>query len=189
MTGEITNLLDEFVRGDRSALEKLLPLVYAELRGLAAACFRNEHAMVTLQPTALVHEAYVRMVGSRFNGFEGRGHFFRMAATLMRHILVDHARERAAQKRGGHRTTLHDAMAAGEPVLVDVLDLNQALEQLEAIDPDLSRIVELRYFGGLSVEETAECLNLSAPTVKRRWGAARAWLSRELKGRPSAQGA
>lgn len=189
MAGQVTQLLDQLVNGDRSALEKLLPLVYTELRALARACFRDEHEGATMQPTALVHEAYLRLVDARFSGFESRKQFFGMAATLMRRILVDHARERAAAKRGGQRTTLHDYLAAAEPVTIDVLDLSDALARLEELDPNLGRIVELRYFGGLSVQETAECLELSAPTVKRRWSSARAWLSRELKGQERSQGA
>jgi RNA polymerase sigma factor (TIGR02999 family) len=189
MPGDVTQLLDDLVRGDRSALDRLLPLVYTELHRLACACFRYEHGNITLQPTALVHEAYFRLVDARFSGFEGRKQFFGMAAALMRRILVDHARERAAQKRGGCKTVLDEAahMSTSEPV--DLLDLHDALDRLETLDPDLGKIVELRFFGGLSVDETADTLGISTPTVKRRWSAARAWLGRELAGGTRACGA
>lgn len=182
MAGEITQLLEDLTRGDRAALNRLFPLVYPEMRRLAAACLRHEAGNVTLQPTALVHEAYLRLVDAKFSGFEGRRQFFGMAAVLMRRILVDGGRERAAQKRGSCKTTLREGMAAGEPESVDVLDLDEALIRLEAVHPDLGRVVELRYFGGLSVQETAETLGISTPTVKRRWSTARAWLWLELRG-------
>lgn len=185
--GQVTELLDELARGDKSALDRLLPLVYAELRALAAAHFRGERGEQTLRPTALVHEAYLRLVSSSFNGFEGRRQFFGLASTMMRRILIDHGRERAARKRGGHRVTLADGIAVASDEVVDVLDLGDALDRLLQLDPDLCRVVELRWFGGFSVEETADLLQISTPTVKRRWSAARAWLSHELRpGRKSA---
>lgn len=188
MPGDITRLLNDLARGDRSALNTLLPLVYDELRRIAGSCSRGEERSATLQPTALVHEAYLRLVETRFSGFESRKQFFGLAATLMRRILVDHARERAALKRG-REVTLLDYPADdknGDPL--DLLELNEALEQLEKLDPELGRVVELRFFGGLSVEETADVMGISTPTVKRRWSSARAWLGRKLRGKRRAQG-
>jgi RNA polymerase sigma-70 factor, ECF subfamily len=182
--GDVTVLLGELTRGNESALDKLLPLVYDELHRLARGYFRDEKADHTLQATALVHEAYLRLVDVRYRGFESRRQFVGFAAALMRRILVDHARERRAQKRGGYKTTLDESIAVSPAEEVDVLALDEALSRLEAIDPDQSRVVELRYFGGLSIEETAELLEISAPTVKRRWSSARAWLKRELRGKP-----
>ena len=186
-SGDVTRLLDDLARGDRSALDKLLPIVYADLRALAASYFRSERGDHTLQPTALVHEAYLRLVGARFSGFENRRQFFAMAATLMRRILVDHAREHAAGKRSGHRTVLTDGVAPAQAMSIDSLVLGEALERLENSDPDLCRVFDLRYFGGLSVEEAAAVLEISEPTVKRRWSAARAWLGRELRSRITAR--
>jgi RNA polymerase sigma factor (TIGR02999 family) len=180
--GEVTRLLGDLADGDRTALDKLLPIVYADLRALAASCFRSERGDHTLQPTALVHEAYLRLVPSKFSGFENRRQFFAMASTLMRRILVDHARERAADKRSGHRTVLTDCVAPAQAMSIDSLVLGDALERLENSDPDLCRVFDLRYFGGFSVEEVAAVLQVSEPTVKRRWSAARAWLGRELRG-------
>lgn len=182
--GDVTVLLGELTRGNESALDRLLPLVYDELHRLARGYFRDEKADHTLQATALVHEAYLRLVDVRYRGFESRRQFVGFAAALMRRILVDHARERRAQKRGGYKTTLDESIAVSPAEEVDVLALDEALSRLEAIDPDQSRVVELRYFGGLSIEETAELLEISAPTVKRRWSSARAWLKRELRGKP-----
>src|SRR5579884_2420603 len=178
--GDVTKLLGNLSKGDDSALSKVFPLVYDELHRLARACFRDENNQNTLQPTALIHEAYLRIVDAKFRGFDSRRQFTAFAATLMRRILVDHARERHAQKRGGFKTSLKDDMAQSAQEEVDVLALDEVLARLEAIDPELSRIVELRYFGGLSVEETAAILQVSEATVKRRWAGARAWLRREL---------
>ena len=184
--GDVTMLLGELAGGDKAAVDKLLPLVYDELHRLALACFHGEQPDHTLQPTALIHEAYLRLVDVRYRGFENRRQFIGFAATLMRRILVDHAREKQAQKRGGHKTTLIESMAIARVGEVDLLDLDQALTRLEKIDPIQCQVVDLRYFGGLSIEETAELLGLSAPTVKRRWNSAKAWLRRELKKRGAA---
>jgi RNA polymerase sigma factor (TIGR02999 family) len=162
-----------------------LPAVYAELRRQAGRAMRRESPENTLQATALVHEAYLRLVDQRRVVWRNRAHFFGLAAQLMRRILVDHARERHAAKRGGglRQLTISEANApAPSPPDegVDVLALHEALERLAALDPDQARLVELRYFGGLSIEETAEALDVSPATVKREWAIARAWLRREL---------
>ena len=179
--GDITMLLGELAGGDKAAVDKLLPMVYDELHRLALGCFQGEQAGHTLQPTALIHEAYLRLVDIRYRGFENRRQFISFAATLMRRILVDHAREKHAQKRGGHKTTLVESMAIARVGEIDLLALDQALARLEKIDPSQCQVVDLRYFGGLSIEETAEVLGIAEPTVKRRWSSAKAWLRRELK--------
>jgi RNA polymerase sigma-70 factor (ECF subfamily) len=186
LKAEITDLLAAWSGGDRAALDRLLPLVYAELRRVAARRLARERAGHTLVPTALVHEAYLRLVEQHSAQWQGRAHFFGVAAELMRRILVDHARARAAAKRGAGQT-LVSLDAAREPrgpgaPDVDVLALNAALDRLAELDPRQARIVELRYFGGLSVDETALILDLSPATVKRAWTMARAWLFRELGG-------
>lgn len=161
-----------------------MPSVYAELRRLAAAYLRRERPGQTLQATALVHEAYLRLLGERHASWQNRAHFCAIAAQSMREILIERARRRRAAKRGGkwHRTTLTDAVpeAAGPPV--DVEALHEALGRLAAFDPVRARIVELRYFGGLTIEETAEVLGRSPATIKRGWALASAWLRRELAG-------
>jgi RNA polymerase sigma factor (TIGR02999 family) len=181
---DVTQLLLAWGAGDRSAGDRLLPAVYAELRRQAARAMRREPTEHTLQATALVHEAYLRLVDQRRVVWQNRAHFFGVAAQLMRRILVDHARARHAAKRGGaaQQLTLHDADAAavsGEE-RVDVLALHEALERLAALDAVQARLVELRYFGGLNIEETAQALDVSPATVKREWAIARAWLRREL---------
>ena len=181
--GDVTLLLGEMVGGNKSAVDKLLPLVYDELHRQALACFQGEERGNTLQPTALIHEAYMRLVDTRYRGFENRRQFIAFAATLMRRILVDHAREKRAQKRGGNKTALDESMLVTRVGEVDVLELDQALARLDAVDADQCRVVELRYFGGLSIRETAQALEISEPTVKRRWASARAWLRREMRGR------
>jgi RNA polymerase sigma factor (TIGR02999 family) len=171
--------------GEPAAADRLLPVVYAELRRQAARAMRREESGHTLQPTALVHEAYLRLAEQRVT-WRSRGHFFGVAAQLMRRILVDHARERHAAKRGGGVQSI--TLAGNEPADaasradqdVDVLALHEALERLTALDPEQGRLVELRYFGGLNIEETAEALGISPATVKREWAVARAWLRREL---------
>lgn len=180
--GEVTTLLQDWRDGDRAALDRLLPLVYAELRVQARSLLRGEGALRTLQPTAVVHEAFVRLVGGEPVSWQDRAHFFGVASRLMRQVLVDHARARLALKRGGGatRVELESAGAATPPPQVDVLALHEALERLAALDHDQVRIVELRYFGGLTVEETAEVLGTSPATVKRDWASARAWLLNEL---------
>ena len=183
---EITQLFRQMSAapgGQQALLERLLPLVYRELRRQAAGYLRKERAGHTLQPTALVHEAYLRLIDQRDVRWENRAHFFGIAAQAMRRILVDHARGRRRVKRGGadQRVTLTEGALVVEQRSVDVLDLDAALERLAALDPRQARVVELRYFGGLSVEETAEVLDISPATVKREWSMAKAWLSAELK--------
>jgi len=180
--------LDELVArasaGDQPSLDTLLPLVYDELRRLAAAYLRRERPGQTLQPTALVHEAYLRLLKDRPDRWQNRAHFCAIAAHSMRQILIERARARDAQKRGGGgaKVTLDEGMMAGAPRPIDFLALDDALERLAALDAEQARIVELRFFGGLSVEETAEALGSSPATIKRRWTLARAWLARELEG-------
>ncbi len=180
---EVTRLLDRWGGGDREALEQLMPLVYAELRGLANGYLRGERSEHTLQPTALVHEAYLRLAGQRVETWESRGHFFGVAAQLMRFILVDHARRKARDKRGGDacRVPLDEAVLTYEARSIDLLDLDDALAALVLLDPRQAEIVELRFFGGLSIEETAEALALSPATIKREWCVARAFLHRRLR--------
>ncbi len=167
-------------------VEELLPVVYEELRRLASSYLRRERDAQSMQPTALVHEVYLRLLKDKPMLFQNRAHFCAIAATAMRRILVERARARHALKRGGPvpRVTLDESLAADPASArggVDVLALNQALERLESMDPARARIVELRYFGGLSVEETAAELDMSPATVKRHWSVARAWLARELE--------
>jgi RNA polymerase sigma factor (TIGR02999 family) len=180
---DITQLLQAWNTGDESALERLLPLVYPELRQVAHNHFRRESPGLTLQPTALVNEAYLRLVQLKRMTWQDRTHFFAMCSRLMRQILVDAARARGVAKRGGSaaRTTFDEgALPAGDP-LPDVVALDDALHALERVDPRKSRVVELRFFGGLSVEETAAVLNVSTDTVMRDWKFAKTWLFRELR--------
>ena len=180
--GEITQLLAELSKGNRHAEAKLVPLVYNELRRLAGRYMRRERSDHTLQPTALVHEAYIRLVEQRGVNWQSRAHFFGVAAELMRRILVDHARSRQAAKRGGmqQRVEIDDPMLATAKESTDLLALDEALARLGELDPRQSRIVELRFFGGMTVEETAEVLSISPKTVKRDWSVARAWLHAEI---------
>lgn len=180
--GEVTRLLDELGRGDKAAFDRLLPLVYDELHRLARQYFRRERSEHTLQPTALVHEAYLRLVDQRETRWESRGHFLAMAATLMRRILLDYARKHHAARRGGlaQKVMLEDSMALTEQKSIELIALDSALTRLAVLDSEQARLVELRYFGGLSVEETAEVMQVSSATVKRNWASARAWLYREL---------
>jgi RNA polymerase sigma factor (TIGR02999 family) len=179
---EITRLLDDWSRGDRSALDKLTPLVHAELRRIARHQMKRERPGHTLQATALVNEAYLRLAGQDRLGWQDRAHFFAACAQIMRHILIDHARAHARDKRGGGalHVPLEDAHALAAGGNVDTLALDEALCALEAIDPQKGRIVELRYFAGLSIEETAEVLGISPTTVRREWRRARAWLYRSI---------
>jgi len=181
--GEVTRLLGELDRGDKDAANHILPLVYDELHRLARSYFRRERGEHTLQPTALVHEAYIRLVDQRAP-LESRGHFMALAATQMRRILLDYARKHQAARRGagGQKVLLEDTMAISHQKPVDVLALDAALDKLNALDADQSRVVELRFFGGLSVEETAEAMGVSPATVKRSWSSARAFLHREITG-------
>lgn len=171
---------------DRQSLDALLPVVYQELRRLAAAYIRREKPGATLQPTALVHEAYLRLRKDRPARWQNRAHFCAIAAHSMRQILIERARARNAQKRWGDkaRVTLDEALIRGAEPSVDLLALDRAIERLAALDPDQARIVELRFFGGLTVEETADVMGTSPATVKRHWTVARAWLARELEGTP-----
>jgi RNA polymerase sigma-70 factor, ECF subfamily len=182
-TQSVTGLLQAWASGDQAALDELLPLVYDDLRRQARRYMRAQPAGHTLQTTALVHEAYLRLVGQSSVEWKGRAHFFGVAAKAMRSILVDHARARGAAKRGGSaRTiTLDEARAiAGPQASVDVLALDEALGRLAELDSRKSQLVELRYFGGLGIEEAAAVLGVSPATVKREWTTARAWLRREL---------
>ena len=177
---EVTALLKAWSGGERGALERLLPLVYGELRRLAASYMRQERPDHTLQPTALVHEAYLRLVDQNVS-WQNRAHFFGIAAKMMRRILVDHARRRQAAKRNApiYRLSPPEGLA-GPDRDPELLGLDQALGDLEALDPRQARIVELRFFGGLGVEETAVVVGVSSATVKREWRTARAWLRREI---------
>jgi len=184
--GEVTRLLVAWNAGDHDAVERLMPLVYAELRRIAERQFRRERVGHTLQPTAVVHEAYFRLVDQTRVTWKNRGHFFAIAAQAMRRILIDHARAREADKRGGRedRVTLDVGIASPEPADdVDLLALDEALVRLKELDAPQARIVELRFFGGLSIDETAEAMETSPSSVKREFRSARAWLFREL-GRP-----
>lgn len=182
--GDITALLSDLRNGDRSAEARLVPLVYAELHRIAARYARRERSGHTLQPTALVHEAYMRLVGDD-RRWTDRRHFFAVASSLMRNILVDYARSRNAAKRGGGaRVELKDSDRSQPPGrLEDLLSLDEALSRLSKLDERQCRIVEMRFFGGLSEEEIAEVLGISARTVKRDWTLARAWLHNELSRR------
>jgi RNA polymerase sigma-70 factor (ECF subfamily) len=175
-------LLGEMRRGKREALDRLVPMVHDELRRMAAGYLRRERPDHTLQPTALVNEAYLRLVDQRDLDWKDKAHFLGVAAHLMRLILVDHARARRAEKRGGDavRVPIEDAVVAAMERDVDLLALDESLERLEVLDPQLARVVELRYFGGLTTRETAEVLSVSTATVEREWSTARSWLKREL---------
>jgi len=180
---QVTALLNDWTGGNRGALDRLLPLVYAELRRIAARQLRAERVNHTLQPTALVHEVYLKLVDQRQVDWRGRAHFFGVAAQVMRRILVDHARRHAAGKRGQGIpcVSIDDAQelpaAVGGP---PVIALDDALDRLQQMDADLARIIELRAFGGLTVEEAAHVMNVSPSTAKRGWRTAKAWLNREL---------
>lgn len=182
--GEVTRLLLAWSRGDRDALDALVPHVYAELRRQADRYLVRQRSGHTLQATALVHEAFLRLVDQTHASYKDRAHFFAVASRAMRQILVDHARRRTAGKRGGGATrlALEDAIAAVPARGVDLVALDDALARLEKLDPEQSRLVELRFFGGLTVEETAVVLGCSPATVKRSWSSARAWLYGELAG-------
>ena len=179
---QVTKLLKDWSVGDQSAADKLMPLVYEELRRLAHQYMRREKPGNTLQTCALVNEAYVRLVDQSQIQWESRSHFFGIAARLMRQILVDQARRRNFAKRGGGaiRVSLNEATAVAQEQSASVMALDDALKSLEKIDPRKSRIVELRFFGGMSIEETAEALRVSPGTVMRDWTFARAWLQKEM---------
>jgi RNA polymerase sigma-70 factor, ECF subfamily len=181
--GEVTLLLREITKGNQQALDRLIPLIYDELHRLAARCMRQERADHTLQTTALIHEAYLRLVGRRTVNWESRAHFFAAAAQLMRRILIDHAKHHLRAKRGGasQRVSLDEVFLFFEDKSAELVALDESLARLAIIDPQQSRIVELRYFGGLTIEETAKVLGVSPKTVKRDWSVAKAWLYGDLK--------
>lgn len=180
----VTELLVRWRDGDRQALDSLMPLVYAELRRLAHYYLQRERGDHTLQSTALVHEAYLRLAGNNPPQWQNRAHFFGIAAHLMRQILVEYARGHSAAKRGGSacKVTLEEALEFQQKIDVDVIALDGALERLSELDPQQSRIVELRFFAGLTIEDTSEVIGISPATVKRDWISARAWLHREIAG-------
>lgn len=180
----VTKLLVRWREGDRAALEELMPLVYDELRRLASHYLRRERSDHTLQSTALVHEAYLRLAGGDAPQWQNRAHFFGVAAHIMRQILVEHARGHCAAKRGGNacKLALDDAVALPQQIDVDVVALDKALNELSNLDAQQGRIVELRFFGGLTIEDTSEVLGISPATVKRDWVTARAWLYRAMTG-------
>jgi RNA polymerase sigma-70 factor, ECF subfamily len=179
--GDVTRLLLAWRQGDSGALEELIPLVYEELHRMAERHLRRERPGHTLQPTAIVHEAYLRLLARKDEDWQNRAHFFAVAAQAMRRILVDHARAREAKKRGGRGTRwLIETVAMTEPRAVDLMAVDDALVKLSALDGQQSRVVELRFFGGLTEDQTAEVLGVSARTVRRKWTLAKAFLYREL---------
>lgn len=183
LPGEVTRLLRRVNEGDRSAVEGLLPLVYDELRALAAVHLSGERADHTFQPTSLVHEAWIRLSSKPNFDWADRKHFYRTAATVMRWILVDHARKRRRQKRGGEtvRVPLDDQLAQFEERSQDLVALDEALKKLETIAPRQTDIIEMRFFAGMTRKEIAECLGISERTAQADWSLARAWLLREIK--------
>jgi RNA polymerase sigma-70 factor (ECF subfamily) len=181
-SNDVTQVLAEAAGGDQNAANRLLPLVYDELRGLAANALRRERGDHTLQPTALVHEAFLRLVDQTHAEYNSRTHFFAIGAQMIRRVLVDHARKHHAAKRGGHaeRLTLTAIVEPGNERHLDVLALDEALTRLAELDERQAKVVEMRFFGGLSVEQTADMLSVSPRTVEQDWRMARAWLKREL---------
>jgi RNA polymerase sigma-70 factor, ECF subfamily len=181
---DVTRHLQEWSNGQEQALDRLVPQIHRELRRLAASYLRKERPDHTLQPTALVNEAFLKLIDQRAVKWQNRAHFFGIAAQAMRRILVDHARARAAGKRGDgvRNVPLDEAMTIGGTVNIDLLALDEALTRLAAIDPQQSRVVELRFFGGLTMEETAEVMHISPATVGREWRMAKAWLYAEIGG-------
>ena len=182
--GEVTRLLEELGRGGTSALDRLVPILYDELRQIARRHLRGERADHTLETSALVHEAYVKLVGLDRMQWQNRAHFLAVAAQAMRRVLVDHAVGRRTHRRGGaqQRVPLEDLAPGAAQPIETLLTLDAALRRLGAVNARLTRVVECRYFGGMSVEETAQALQVSAATIKRDWSVARAWLNRELHG-------
>jgi len=178
----VTLLLQDFVNGDKAALDRVLPLLYDELRKIASGVLRNERSGHTLQPTALVHELYARILGQEQPDYRSRAHFLGVAAGVMRQILIDHARGKRAAKRGGGQTpfSLDDAMDTGTARPPEIIAVDDALRELERRDPEKARLVELRFFGGLTAEDSAELLQLPVATVRRQLRVAQAWLQREL---------
>lgn len=183
-TEQVTRLLVELNNGNHAAIESLMPLVYDELRRIAARHLYRERPDHTLQPTALVHEAYMRLVDQRSPHWQNRLHFMSVAATMMRRVLIDHAKARHRVRRGGanqQRVLLEDNLAGTDNRVLEVLAIDEALDKLAALDAQQARVVELRFFGGLSVEETAQVMGVSTPTVKRYANSARAFLHREMR--------
>ena len=185
----ITQLLINWRNGDTAALDQLMPIVYEELRRLARGFMGRERNNHTLQTSALFNEAYLKLVGQDETNWQNRAHFFAVAAQIMRHILVDHARSYGYEKRGAgaQRVSLDDAKVFSEERAGELVALDEALTELAAVDPSKSRLVELRFFGGLNIEETAEVMDLSPTTVQREWRAAKAWLQRFIKGETPAK--
>jgi RNA polymerase sigma factor (TIGR02999 family) len=183
-SADVTALLSELTKGNPEASSKLVPLVYDQLRRLADSYMRRERTGHTLQTTALVHEAYLKLLGQHSVDWQNRAHFFGIAAQVMRRVLIDHARSHVRDKRGGGRehVQLDEALVFSPERSGEFLELNAALERLAAVDSRQAQIVEMRFFGGLTVEETAEVLRISPKTVKRDWSVAKAWLHGELKG-------
>jgi len=181
--GEVTTLLAAWGKGDPSALNQLMPLVYAELYRIARRVWTQHQKGNTLQPTALINEAYLKLAHAESASFQDRCHFFAVACTAMRQILVNHARSRLSGKRGGGRTniSLDEIQRAVDQEAEEIVSLHEALEVLQTVDPRKSKVVEMRYFGGLSIEETAEALGVSIGTVNRDWRLARSWLIREMR--------
>lgn len=179
---EVTQLLADWGKGDRTALDKLFPLVHSELRRIAQRQMSQERPGHTLQATALVNEAYLKLAGQQGFDWQNRAHFFAVCAQVMRHILIDHARAHARDKRGGGavKVSLNDALVVAEDQAAHFIALDDALRVLERLDPQKGKIVELRYFGGLSIDEAAEVMNVSPRTVRREWQRARAWLYRMM---------
>jgi RNA polymerase sigma factor (TIGR02999 family) len=186
ISAQITKLLGNWHQGDEKARDELIPLVYGELRRMARHRLWNQRPDHTLQSAALVNEAYLRLVQQKSPQWQNRAHFFGVAAQMMRNILVDYARNRLAAKRGGgaQRVSLETEFGLARRAEVDLLALDEALKKLAGLDAQQGRLVELRYFGGLSIEETAEVMGISPASVKREWATARAWLQRELKKNP-----
>jgi RNA polymerase sigma-70 factor, ECF subfamily len=181
--GEVTTLLTAWGKGDPAALDKLIPLVYTELHRIARRIWRQHPQSGTLQPTALINEAYLKLANAGSTTYQDRCHFFAVASTAMRQILVNHAKSRLSAKRGGGRVEvpLDDVQLAVDQEAEQIVSLHEALEALQRLDPRKSQVVEMRYFGGLSIEETAEALGVSIGTVNRDWRLARSWLIREMK--------
>lgn len=180
----VTEMLSELTQGGDQAAEQLMPLVYEELRALARRYMADEQSAHTLQTTALIHEAYLRLAGHSEPAWESRAHFFRVAARAMRRVLIDHARQQRGPRKGGdaRRVPFDDEVLAVNDSMVDLLELEDALEKLSALDGQLAQIVELRFFGGLTVEEVARMLKISPRTVKRDWRLAKSWLHRAMSG-------
>jgi RNA polymerase sigma factor (TIGR02999 family) len=182
---DVTRLLAEFSGGDEHALAELMPLLYSELRRLASYYLQRERSNHTLQATALVHEAYLRLVDQNEGGWANRNQFMAVASQLMRRILVDYSRRHSSAKRGGNaeKVYLEESAVVSKGRAADVVELDDALTRLAELDPEQARLVEMRFFGGLSIEETAGVLGVSPATVKRNWSVAKAWLARELRGK------